>query len=226
MKCSKCDNEIPDGSEFCNNCGKRVIAKCSKCGKEIPEGSHFCNFCGKRQSKGNKWWPWILAIVLLLGVVVIQRIMIVTYKDKIITYNEDIILYRNSISFVDLGLPSGTKWKSVNEEGLYDFVVAVTKYGTNLPTREQLRELKDQCKWEWVGKGYRVVGPNGNSIVLPAAGWRSCDGDVYGVGFSGDYWSSTPRDSDYAWFLNFTSISVYMNGYGRRGGKSVRLVQD
>lgn len=73
-----------------------------------------------------------------------------------------------------------------------------------------------------------VKGTNGESIFLPAAGDRGCDGDgdVYGVGSSGGYWSSTPSDSDNAWYLGFYSGSCRMyNFYSRCFGRSVRLVQ-
>ena len=128
--------------------------------------------------------------------------------------------------YIDLGLPSGTKWKAENEIGYYEFGEAVSKYGNRLPTREQLEELKNQCQWEWMGDGYRVTGPNGNAIVLPAAGYRGCNGGVVCVGSFGYYWSSTPNGSDYAWYLYFDSSSVLMCRNNRCDGRSVRLVQD
>ena len=45
-----------------------------------------------------------------------------------------------------------------------------------LPTIQEWRELFDKCKWEWGSllalNGYKVTGPNGKSIFLPAAGVR------------------------------------------------------
>ena len=136
--------------------------------------------------------------------------------------------------YVDLGLPSGTKWKTTNETNpndSYNFFTydeAIEKFGSSLPTKEQLEELKDNCQWTWddTKKGDKVVGPNGNSIFLPAAGYRNCDGDVYLVGSDGYYWSSTPYGSDFAWGLYFGSGGVGMDYSGRCGGRSVRLVQD
>ena len=78
------------------------------------------------------------------------------------------------MKYIDLGLPSGTLWVDTNEEGYYTFDDAVEKYGNCLPTKEQLEELKTQCQWEWTGAGYKVTGPNGNSIVLSAAGFLNC----------------------------------------------------
>ena len=132
---------------------------------------------------------------------------------------------QNSV-WVDLGLPSGTLWKSTNEKGVYyTYDEAVSQFGDNLPAREQFEELKAFCTWEWNGKGYVVKGDNGNSIVLPAAGGRDCDGDVFYVGAGGYYWSSTPYDSDDAWDLYFNSSGFYMYDNDRCDGQSVRLVQ-
>lgn len=56
-----------------------------------------------------------------------------------------------------------------------------------------------------MGNGYKVTGSNGNSIILPAAGYRFCDGDVHYVSAAGNYWSSAPSYSDQAWHLIFDS---------------------
>ena len=128
--------------------------------------------------------------------------------------------------YVDLGLPSGTLWKDQNEAGgFYSYDQAVAKFGRSLPTKEQLGELKNSCRWTRNGNGYKVEGPSGESIVLPAAGYRYCDGSVDLVGSDGYYWSSTPYDSEHAWTLGFYSGGVYMNDGLRCSGQSVRLVR-
>ena len=136
--------------------------------------------------------------------------------------------------YVDLGLPSGPKWKASNEtkgdgDVFYTYDEAVSTFGDKLPAKEQFDELLKYCIWEWLNNGgYKVTGTNGNSIVLPAAGYRRCDGGVYGVGSSGYYWSSTlsGSDSDHAWKLGFYSGGVSMSNPYRCYGYSVRLVQD
>lgn len=131
-------------------------------------------------------------------------------------------------SYVDLGLPSGTLWKNANEGGdnaRYTYNEAVSRFGNKLPTKQQLEELKNKCTWTWTGSGYKVIGPNGNSILLPAAGIRNCYGDVRYVGTDGSYWSSTPYDSDYAWDLSFDSSKFKMYYSARCLRQSVRLVQ-
>ena len=132
-----------------------------------------------------------------------------------------------SQGLVDLGLPSGTLWKNANEGGdnaRYTYKEAVSRFGNKLPTKQQLEELKNKCTWTWTGSGYKVTGPSGESITLPAAGDRSCEGTVYCVGEIGRYWSSTPGGLD-AWYLFFTSSMVDMSSYYSCWGFSVRLVQ-
>lgn len=133
--------------------------------------------------------------------------------------------------YVDLGLPSGTKWNSANETGGYagffTYDEAISAFGDKLPTKEQCDELRGYCTWEWqVNGGYKVTGQNGNSIVLPASGYRTCDGYVGGVGACGNYWSSTPYGSEHAWLLDFYLDYVRMHYDCRCLGFAVRLVQD
>ncbi len=99
-----------------------------------------------------------------------------------------------------------------------------------LPTKAEFDELVNKCKWEWTTqggkKGYRVIGPSGNSIFLPAAGWRSASlldyADTYG-----SYWSSTPDSStSYACYLDFGS-GLWYPGWGiRNSGFPVRPVSE
>lgn len=134
-----------------------------------------------------------------------------------------------SQGYVDLGLSSGTLWKNANEGGdyaRYTYDEAVRKFGNKLPTKEQLVELKNKCTWTWIGSGCKVTGPNGDYILLPAAGCRDCDGDVDLVGSYGYYRLSNPNDSDDAWGFDFGSGEFNMSSYYRCWGLSVRLVQN
>lgn len=142
----------------------------------------------------------------------------------------------NAQEYVDLGLPSGILWKTENEtnptddQGFYTYDTAVEMFDNQLPTEEQFRELMNECTWMWNDsrKGYDVQGTNGNSIFLPAAGFRSCDGDVGDVEEVGLYWSSTPNGSNYehVWCLVFLSEQKSMRNFDhdRCSGLSVRLV--
>lgn len=98
---------------------------------------------------------------------------------------------QSSSEWVDLGLPSGTLWKNKNEEGYYTDEQAISKFGNKLPSNNQLDELHKHCTWVWKGNGYNVIGPNGNSIFLPALGYwyLHCEetGHVIHVGSVGSY---------------------------------------
>ncbi|MCR5361898.1 MAG: DUF1566 domain-containing protein [Bacteroidales bacterium] len=100
-----------------------------------------------------------------------------------------------------------------------------------MPTEADWNELREHCRWRWrtyhgVG-GYEVIGENGNSIFLPAAGCRSGD-EICCVGAGGDYWSSTlSKDYPYsAVDVRFYSSGVYVDrrSFGRSNGRSVRAV--
>lgn len=133
--------------------------------------------------------------------------------------------------YVDLGLPSGTLWKNKNEVEFYTFEQALSAFGNNLPNREQLEELKNSCKWIWSDSGYKVVGPNGKFIFLPAASYRDCNWDLVKFDdkgyYAGLYWSSSRSGSDAAYSLGFSSdkgVRINDNGSKMCYGLSVRLV--
>ena len=145
---------------------------------------------------------------------------------RLVTDKEQGVVITVPAGYVDLGLPSGTYWKETNESGFYNYDNAVSKFGNKLPTKEQLEELRNECEWTRLGNGYKVTGPNGESITLPAAGYRHCHsyGDVFRVGSCGYYWS-TLYDSGGAWYLYFDPSGVDMRLGNRCNGYSVRLVQ-
>ena len=101
-----------------------------------------------------------------------------------------------------------------------------------LPTKKELEELKDKCRWTWTKEsghnGYLVVGPNGNSIFLPAAGLYG--GDTTGkVGTHGNYWSGSPneRNAHFAYGLYFIDdFRHVVSSDSRHFGQSVRPVSD
>ena len=109
--------------------------------------------------------------------------------------------------------------------------VAHVKWGGDwrMPTTEEQRELLDNCTWEWTTQngvnGYKVTGPNGNSIFLPAAGYRNGT-DVYLRGNYGYYWSGSLRRyySYYACNLVFYGYSYDWSNSNRYCGQSVRPV--
>ena len=132
------------------------------------------------------------------------------------------------------GTNSKTYGKSMSDiSGNSTYDVARAKWGGSwrLPTKKELEELESKCKWEWVTingkKGYKVTGPNGNSIFLPVAGYRA-GSSLYGAGERSFYWSSSPLESydDFAYRLYFTSSSHDVGRTYRVGGYSVRPVSE
>lgn len=190
--------------------------------------------------------------------------------------------------YVDLGLPSGTKWATTNvgasspsdygnyyawgetsTKSSYDWSnlrywtgdsydnVKFSKYvteskfgnvdgkkeldlsddaayvnwgsGWHMPSKAQQDELRVKCTWTWTSMGghdgYKVVGPNGSSLFLPAAGYRYDSSSVL-VGTVGYYWSRTlcAGTGCFAYVLYFNSGDVDWSINDRYYGWSVRPV--
>ena len=102
----------------------------------------------------------------------------------------------NGHSFVDLG--DGLKWATMNAGDLLTWREgkdAVEEWGGSwrLPTPEEWQSLIDNYTWKWTDSevGMTVVGANGNSIFLPAAGFYD---PLTGYAMNtdiGNYWSSS-----------------------------------
>lgn len=128
--------------------------------------------------------------------------------------------------YADLGLTSGTKWKATNEgDEYYTFDEATKKFGKKLPDTVQFSELVRECTWTWVGDGYKITGKNGKSIMLPAAGFRDCEGDVYNVGIEGFYWTSKSLGPQRGYRLGLYKFGKSINYHDRCGHGSVRLIE-
>ena len=106
--------------------------------------------------------------------------------------------------------------------------VARVKWGGNwrIPTSAEISELRAKCSWTWTTNGYKVTSKiNGNSIFLPAAGYKSGTSST-NVGY-GYYWTNSlyTSTSDYnAIVLYFYSSNVGSSGLERWYGGSVRPV--
>ena len=99
-----------------------------------------------------------------------------------------------------------------------------------MPTKEEQYELRTKCTWVWTTlngvNGYKVIGSNGNSIFLPAAGcmYRR---SLSNAGSRGFYWSSSlytdyPSNAYYVFFLSDHVLWIIFNN--RDSGQSVRPV--
>lgn len=127
---------------------------------------------------------------------------------------------------------SKTYGKSMNDiSGNVNYDVARANWGGKwrLPTKTEMQELIDKCTWTWTTqngvKGYKVTGPSGASIFLPAAACRY-GSSLFLAGSDGYYWSSTPGEyDDYrAYALYFGSSYHGMYCYYRLSGRSVRPI--
>ena len=109
--------------------------------------------------------------------------------------------------------------------------VAHVKWGGTwrMPTKAEQDELRNNCTWIWTTlngvNGYKVYGPNGNSIFLPAACYRAGK-EADDRGNYAYYWSSSLYSDkiDYAYCLYFQSDYRSLVGHVRYRGCSVRPV--
>ena len=99
--------------------------------------------------------------------------------------------------------------------------------GWRMPTKEEWQELY-QTTVTWTTQngvnGRLFTASNGNSLFLPAAGYR-CDGSLWHAGSYGDYWSSSlyTERPNFAWDFYFTGICD-LDNYYRDYGFTVRPV--
>ena len=124
----------------------------------------------------------------------------------------------------------GYTWKSEDYGGVnppadisgtqLDIVTMNWEDGWRMPTYEEAKELKEKCQWMLRSHGdikwFEVIGPNGNSIVMPLTGFLGDDlgGDRFhtgphGVNQTGYYWTST---------ICPTPLTTEQCGYGINDG--------
>lgn len=126
-----------------------------------------------------------------------------TYSDP--TFNEeDGFLHANLIveAYDTVSYAVGQDWATGAEitalsiVGNAELDAATKNWGAGwaMPTSAQLEELIKECTWEFVDNAYKVTGKNGNSIFLPAAGYRY-EAKQIGAGASGYYASGEVNGS-------------------------------
>ena len=114
-----------------------------------------------------------------------------------------------------------------------DYDAAAANWGGTwrMPTKDEMQELVDICTWTWTSNegnnGYDITGPNGNSIFLPAIGWRG-ESSLGSDGGLGMYWDSTPLENDPS---SSSGLNFYNSGHlvvwsYRYYGRSIRPVSD
>ena len=67
----------------------------------------------------------------------------------------------------------------ISGDSRYDAAAASWGDGWRLPSSDELKELADECTWVWMTEnghgGFKVTGPNGVSIFLPASRYKLFD---------------------------------------------------
>lgn len=118
---------------------------------------------------------------------------------------------------------------------------ATVNWGGNwhMPTEAEWEELRNNTTVTWTPQngvnGCRFTASNGNSIFLPAAGYRYESG-LIGAGSNGHYWSSSlintldPNTPDYArdlffYYSVYDGVEYYIVYHTRMCGRSVRPVR-
>jgi len=135
--------------------------------------------------------------------------------DFLFWYDYDSSVYANSDSWLPANDPSPSGWR--------------------VPNYEEIQKLLDSyyVTYEWVNNNGLTGGKftdktTGNSIFLPAAGYRVYNvGTLYDVGYCSDYWSSTAYVSGSAYNLHFDNSNIYWTWYSHHNnGLSIRPVAD
>lgn len=128
---------------------------------------------------------------------------------------------------------SGMYDNPVIEIGGTSYDVAHVKWGGSwhMPNKDELSELISNCEIIWTSldgmNGCKIIGPNGNSIFLPAAGFDHHDtNDMYSI--EGFYWSSTRYEpgSHNAYSLEFSERYKYLVGMNLGDLFSIRPVSN
>ena len=109
--------------------------------------------------------------------------------------------------------------------------VATANWGSEwrMPTKEEWQELYQNTTHTWTTQdgvnGRLFTASNGNSIFLPAAGYRSVD-ELYEADHFSYYWSSSiGTNPNGAWYFDFDSVYYGVNCNYRDAGQSVRAVR-
>ena len=251
--CINCGTELPSQAKFCPNCGTavaivdQIIPKMQKMTVGSENGHEWidlglsvkwasCNIGAKRPEDYGDYFAWgevspkksfewfnyrfLKRSLLNSSRIPSSKDSLEVYSDKLDGIPKRIIKYGYSDRLVKLDFSDDAA--KVNWGGQW-----------RIPSDSEFGELVSLCTWAWTklgGKnGYKVTGPNGNSIFLPAAGNRN-DVPAPCVGSSGYYWTSI-LDGDYLYGVYarthiFNSSVFRFDGWERASGVSVRPVTE
>ena len=125
----------------------------------------------------------------------------------------------------------GVEIYGISGNAKYDAATANWGNSWRMPTSTEINELINDCTWNWTTLndvyGYSVIGNNGNSIFLPAAGFYFGASVDY-ANKSGYYWTSSTSvsETDISVRLGFGSSKYSVAYTYRYYGQSVRPVTD
>ena len=132
----------------------------------------------------------------------------------------DPMVNNNGGTIWDSSFPAGTTWEAVNN---------VCPAGYRVPTDAEAQRLVDAgSRWTTQnGVNGRVFGSGGNTIFLPAAGYRYFDhGELNNTGLTGNYWVNEPLGSYSAHTLYVQDYRAFVGSSSRSYAYSVRCVAD
>lgn len=140
-------------------------------------------------------------------------------------YAEDLYIYydKETDSYMYIGDEiSGTE---------YDAATIHEDWGEEwqMPTKEQMQELIDNCQWRWYTfndkNGYVVTGPNGNAIFLPASGYRTYSNLNYD-NKQGYYWTGSLYSRGvFSYGLQFSTDEIKLYSKYKCSGMAIRAVK-
>lgn len=139
---------------------------------------------------------------------------------------------KNGYTYLGTGTDTSSSYSISGTQ--YDAARTIWGGTWRMPTHIEMRELIENCTWvsttEGGASGYRITGPSGKSIFLPALGWKS-GSDVYYAGSYGYYWtgqieSLLPQTfNTKAIRLDFTKENKDLDGFDRYFGLPIRPVK-
>lgn len=109
----------------------------------------------------------------------------------------------------------------------YDVVRKTWGGKWRIPTMEEMRELMEKCQFRWEDNGITFIGPNGQTLFLPACGLKGNDN---GYEYEGFYWTATQNENfeQMAYYLHFNmrKNKVELGKRARFYGLTIRPVTD